>query len=107
MMSAGMKVYEATLDSIGVSSGVVNEAAIDQGPAIDAMRRVTTALVSVGDRLVFDPELSATWIEHSLFGLLFKGCEDAGSGEFPRHTVARSSSARSNAESAHFSSAPE
>jgi AcrR family transcriptional regulator len=116
-------VYEATLDSIGVLSGVVNEAAIDQGPAIDAMRRVITALVSVGDRLVFlfgdpsvlrnvapadqpnddvfvrlikrgqrersfDPELSATWIEHSLFGLLLKGCEGAGSGEFPRHTVA-------------------
>ena len=36
----------------------------------------------------FAPELSATWIEHSLFGLLLKGCEDAGSGEFPRHTVA-------------------
>jgi hypothetical protein len=36
----------------------------------------------------FDPELSATWIEHSLFGLLLKGCEGAGSGEFPRHTVA-------------------
>jgi hypothetical protein len=116
-------VYEATLDSIGVWSGVVNKGAIDQGPAIDAMRRVITALVSVGDRVVFlfgdpsvlrnvapadqpnddvfirlinrgqrersfDPELSATWIEHSLFGLLLKGCEDAGSGEFPRHTVA-------------------
>ena len=36
----------------------------------------------------FAPELSATWIEDSLFGLLLKGCEDAGSGEFPRHTVA-------------------
>jgi AcrR family transcriptional regulator len=116
-------VYEATMDSIGVLTGVVNEAAIDKGPAIDAMRRVITALVSVGDRLVFlfgdpnvlrnipsadqpnddvimrliergqregsfDPELSAVWIENSLFGLLLKGCEGAGSGEFHRHTVA-------------------
>ena len=99
------------------------------------MRRVITALVSVGDRLVFlfgdpsvlrnvaptdqpnddvivrliergqregsfDPELSATWIEHSLFGLLLKGCEDAGSGEFPVTPSPRSSSARSNAVSA-------
>jgi hypothetical protein len=116
-------VYEATLDSIGVLSGVLSEAAVDQGPAIDAMRRAITAAVSIGDRIVclfgdpsvlrnvapadepnddaimelikrgqregaFDPELSATWIEHSLFGLLLKGCEDAGSGEFPCHTVA-------------------
>jgi hypothetical protein len=36
----------------------------------------------------FDPELSAVWIDYSHFGLLLKGCEDAGSGEFPRRTVA-------------------
>ena len=29
-------VYEATLDSIGALSGVVNESAVDQGPAVDA-----------------------------------------------------------------------
>jgi AcrR family transcriptional regulator len=116
-------VYEATLDSIGVLTGVLTEAAVGQGPAIEAMRRFITASVSVGERIVFlfgdpavlrniapadqpkddlilrliergqhegafDPELSATWIEHVLFGLLLKGCEDAVSGVFPRHTVA-------------------
>jgi hypothetical protein len=37
---------------------------------------------------VFDPELSATWIEHALFGLILKACEDVSTGELPRHAVA-------------------
>ena len=116
-------LYEATLDSIRVLTETVNDAATDQGPAIEAMRRLVTALVSIGDRILFlfgdpavlrnipsseqppeylltnliergqqegtvDPELNATWIRHALYGLLLKGCEDANSGELPRHTVA-------------------
>jgi AcrR family transcriptional regulator len=46
-------IYEATLDSIRVLLETANEAAVDQGPAIEAMRRVIAALVSVGDRVLF------------------------------------------------------
>lgn len=116
-------IHEATVDSIGVLSGVVAEAAIEQGLAIDAMRRLIHALVSVSDRVVFlfgdtsvlrnvapadqpnddvitrliergqeervfDADLNPTWIRQALFGLLLKGCENAGTRDFPRHTVA-------------------
>ncbi|MHC9292310.1 TetR/AcrR family transcriptional regulator [Mycobacterium sp. LTG2003] len=37
---------------------------------------------------VFCSELSATWIEHTLFALVLKGCQDAAAGELPRHLVA-------------------
>jgi AcrR family transcriptional regulator len=46
-------IYEATLDSIRVVIEAADEAATDDGPAIDAMRRFITAAVSVGERLVF------------------------------------------------------
>ena len=46
-------IYEATLDSIRVLTEAVHEAATDDGPAVDAMRRFITAAVSVGERLVF------------------------------------------------------
>ncbi len=46
-------IYESTLDAIRVLHDVVTEAATDQGSAIDAMRRVITGLVSVGDLIVF------------------------------------------------------
>jgi AcrR family transcriptional regulator len=46
-------IYEATLDSIRVLLETANEAAVDQGPAFEAMRRVIAALVSVGDRVLF------------------------------------------------------
>jgi AcrR family transcriptional regulator len=46
-------IYEATLDSIRVVTEAADEAATDDGPAIDAMRRFITAAVSVGERLVF------------------------------------------------------
>ena len=36
-------IYEATLDSIRVLTEAVDEAAIDDGPAVDAMRRFITA----------------------------------------------------------------
>ena len=37
---------------------------------------------------VFSSELSATWIEHTLFALVLKGCQDAAAGELARHVVA-------------------
>jgi AcrR family transcriptional regulator len=46
-------IYEATLDSIRVLTEAVDEAATDDGPAVDAMRRFITAAVSIGERLVF------------------------------------------------------
>jgi AcrR family transcriptional regulator len=46
-------IYEATLDSIRVLTEAVDEAATDDGPALDAMRRFITAAVSIGERLVF------------------------------------------------------
>lgn len=36
---------------------------------------------------VFDPEVSASWIQHVLWVLVYRGCEDADSGELPRHGV--------------------
>lgn len=46
-------IYEATLDSIRVLTEAADGAAIDDGPALDAMRRFITAAVSVGERVVF------------------------------------------------------
>ena len=46
-------IYEATLDSIRVLMEAVDEAATEDGPALDAMRRFITAAVSIGERLVF------------------------------------------------------
>jgi AcrR family transcriptional regulator len=116
-------IYQATLDSIRVMLETTDQAAVEQGPAIEAMRRFITALVSVGDRVLFlfgdpavlrniplakdpceelltnlikrgqqegaiDPDLTATWIRHALYGLVLQGCEQASIGELPRHTVA-------------------
>ena len=36
---------------------------------------------------VFDPEVSAQWIQHVLWVLVYRGCEDADTGELPRHGV--------------------
>lgn len=46
-------IYAATLDSIRVISDILAAAATAEGPAIDAMRRVITALAPEGDRIVF------------------------------------------------------
>jgi AcrR family transcriptional regulator len=43
----------AVADSIKAIDQSVKEAAIDQGHALEAMRRLVTAMVAVGDRLVF------------------------------------------------------
>lgn len=37
---------------------------------------------------VFDTEVSARWIQHSLWALVYRGCEDADRGELPLHGVA-------------------
>jgi AcrR family transcriptional regulator len=36
---------------------------------------------------VFDPDVSAGWIQHVLWALVYTGCEDAGNGALPRHGV--------------------
>jgi AcrR family transcriptional regulator len=46
-------IHAATLDSIRVLTEAVDEAATEDGPALDAMRRFITAGVSIGERLVF------------------------------------------------------
>ncbi|MCF2530492.1 TetR/AcrR family transcriptional regulator [Yinghuangia sp. KLBMP8922] len=53
-------VSAAVEDSLAHMAQALEEAAIDQGPALDAMRRLATALVGAGDRLVFvfgDPHI--------------------------------------------------
>lgn len=46
-------VYEATVASLHVINETLTAAATDQGPAIEAMRRLITMLVPEGDRIVF------------------------------------------------------
>uniref|UniRef100_A0A5Q5BTD9 Transcriptional regulator, TetR family n=2 Tax=unclassified Mycobacterium TaxID=2642494 RepID=A0A5Q5BTD9_MYCSS len=46
-------IYEATLDSVRVINETIAAAATDEGPVLDAMRRLTTTMVPVGDRIVF------------------------------------------------------
>ncbi len=36
---------------------------------------------------IFDPEVSASWIQHVLWVLVYRGCEDANRGELPRHGI--------------------
>ncbi|MFD8558658.1 TetR/AcrR family transcriptional regulator [Streptosporangium canum] len=43
----------AIVDSFRAVEDAVREAAIDQGPPLEAMRRLLTAMVDVGDRLAF------------------------------------------------------
>ena len=117
-------IEAAVEDSIQAISQSVAEAALDQGPSMDAMRRAVAAMVAVGDRLMFvfgdprvlqgyrapagvappsdpvldlikrgqaegafDPEVSPSWIQHVLWVLVYRGCEDADSGELPRHGI--------------------
>jgi AcrR family transcriptional regulator len=117
-------IAAAIHDSIRAVSESIADARLDQGSALDAMRRAVAAMVAVGDRLmfvfgdsrllkghaapdareplddpvlelikrgqaegVFDPEVSSSWIEHVLWVLVYRGCEDADSGELPRHGI--------------------
>lgn len=111
-------------DSLAAVERSVAEAAVDQGPPADAMRRLVAALVAVGDRLtylfgdprvlasqgaaaeapaaddpvialiergqregVFDAGVSAVWILHTLWALVYTGSEEAQRGRLPRHGV--------------------
>ena len=117
-------IEAAVEDSIQAIYQSVAEAALHQGPSMDAMRRAVAAMVAVGDRLmfvfgdprvlegygapdaavppddpvidlikrgqaegVFDPEVSPSWIQHVLWVLVYRGCEDADRGELPRHGI--------------------
>ncbi|MFJ5260924.1 TetR/AcrR family transcriptional regulator [Streptomyces sp. NPDC088387] len=46
-------VLTAARDSLEMIDQAVRDAAVEQGPPLDAMRRLTTALVDTGDRLLF------------------------------------------------------
>jgi AcrR family transcriptional regulator len=117
-------IRAATADAIQAVNRAIDDAAPEQGSALDATRRVIAAMVSMSDRILFlygdprvlahypdlgmpaaepvlrliergqaegayDTELSATWIQQSLWALVCRGCEAAERGELPRHEVAR------------------
>lgn len=46
-------VRAAVVDSLALIEQAVLGAAVDEGPPVDAMRRLVTALVATGDRLIF------------------------------------------------------
>ena len=64
------------LEGYGAGSG----AAPPDDPVIDLIRRGQA-------EGVFDPEVSASWIQHVLWVLVYRGCEDANRGEIPRHGI--------------------
>ena len=43
----------AVEDSLAALGQAVEDAALDQGPPVEAMRRLVAAMVGVGDRLLF------------------------------------------------------
>lgn len=57
-----------------------NAAAPPNDPVIDLIKRGQA-------EGVFDPEVSASWIQHVLWVLVYRACEDADRGELPRHGV--------------------
>ena len=118
-------VNAAVVDSFRVVEKSTAEAALDQGPPLEAMRRLIAAMVDAGDRLaflfgdprvleeftacfepdlslpttvgliergqaegVFDPAVSAEWIQQVLWALAYTGWEAAEKGLLPRHGVA-------------------
>jgi hypothetical protein len=36
---------------------------------------------------VFDAEVSAAWIEHALWALVYTACKDAANGKLARHAI--------------------
>jgi AcrR family transcriptional regulator len=105
-------------DSLRVVGEAVRDAALDQGPPAEALRRLIAAMVDAGDRVLFlygdplltsgdepagavralieraqssgslDPELGADWIEHALWALVYSGCDAIRRGVLPRHGAA-------------------
>lgn len=53
---------------------------VPNDPVIDLIRRGQA-------QGVFDPEVTASWIQHVLWVLVFRGCEDANRDELPRHGI--------------------
>jgi AcrR family transcriptional regulator len=113
-------------DSLTVIDQSIDEAAIDQGPPVEAMRRLVAAMLDVAHRLmflwgdprvleafekpasdeertdsaprsvlgmiergqadgVFDPELSADWIQNVLWAVVYTGVDQVDKGVIPRH----------------------
>jgi AcrR family transcriptional regulator len=112
-------------NSLKVLEESTTEAAISEGSAVEAMRRLIAAMVATGDHLLylfgdprvlegfaapsepdcpeepadpvidlirrgqaeglFDSEFGPTWIQHTLWALVYTGCEEVGSGRMPRH----------------------
>jgi AcrR family transcriptional regulator len=64
------------LDSYGARDGAVAPG----DPVLDLIKRGQA-------EGVFDPEVSPGWIQHVLWVLVYRGCQDADSGELPRHGV--------------------
>ena len=64
-----------TLEGYGAGDGVA-----PPDPVIDLIKRGQA-------EGVFDPGVSPSWIQHVLWVLVYRGCEDADSGEIPRHGI--------------------
>jgi AcrR family transcriptional regulator len=60
--------------------GTADEVVPPDDPVIDLIKRGQA-------EGVFDPEVSASWIQHVLWVLVYRGCEDANRGEIPRHGI--------------------
>jgi AcrR family transcriptional regulator len=57
-------IHATVEDSIGVVQRSLGDAALDEGPPVEAMRRAIAAMVAVGDRLMFlfgDPRALETY----------------------------------------------
>src|SRR5580698_3265702 len=100
-------IEAAVEDSIQAIYQSVAEAALHQGPSMDAMRRAVAAMVAVGDRLMFvfgDPRVLQGYrapdgvvppsdpvldlIERGQAeGAFDRGCEDADSRDLSRHGI--------------------
>lgn len=60
-------VREATSDAVRILEAMLEGAGVDDGPAVDAMRRVIAAMVAIGDRIVFlfgDPRVMESLPPH-------------------------------------------
>lgn len=120
-------IKEVVEDSLLVVDQSIGEAALDQGPPVEALRRLVAAMLDVAHRLmflwgdpqllevfekpapngngtdpaqpvlnlirrgqaegVFDPEVSADWIQNVLWAIVYTGVDQVDKGQIPRHSV--------------------
>ncbi len=120
-------IKEVVEDSLMVINRSIDEAALGQGPPVEALRRLVAAMLDVAHRLmflwgdprvlevfeksasnengaepaqpvldliqrgqaegVFDPEVSADWIQNVLWAVVYTGVEQVDKGQIPRHGV--------------------